>query len=374
VATAVPEAARDRLDPAMPAVTATEFNWRQRMKTTPSLTRRSLLRSFSLLPAAGVASALPGLALAAAPEYSFKYGNNLPVSHPLNVRANEVAARIASESKGRMEIKVFPNNQLGGDTDMLAQVRSGGLEIFNPGTMVIATLAPISAITAVGFAFSDYDQVWGAVDGKLGSSIRAAFAKVGLYTFDKMWDNGFRQITTSTKPVQAAADLEGMKIRVPVSPMGISLFKSLSASPTSLQFSEVYSALQTKVVDAQENPLAIVQTAKLFEVQKFCSLTNHSWDGYHIVVNGRAWRGLPDDLKTIVARAFNDGALQQREDLRQLNKNLQAELSAKGLAFNQAPSDSFRAALQKAGFYAEWKAKFGDEAWALLEATAGKVS
>jgi tripartite ATP-independent transporter DctP family solute receptor len=343
------------------------------MALSNSLTRRSLLRSLSALPAAGIASALPGLAHAA-PEFSFKYGNNLPVSHPLNVRGQEVAARVAAESKGRMEIKLFPNNQLGGDTDMLAQVRSGGLEIFNPGTMVIATVAPISAITAVGFAFSNYDQVWGAVDGKLGDSIRASFAKIGLYTFDKMWDNGFRQITTSTRPVATAADLAGMKIRVPVSPMGISLFKALSAAPTSLQFSEVYSALQTKVVDAQENPLAIVQTAKLYEVQKYCSLTNHSWDGYHLVVNGRAWRGLPDDLKLIVARAFNEGALQQREDLRKLNESLQADLTAKGMVFNQAAADSFRAQLQKAGFYAEWKGKFGPEAWALLEATAGKVS
>ncbi|MDR6539294.1 TRAP transporter substrate-binding protein [Variovorax soli] len=343
------------------------------MSQSPLFSRRSLLRSFSALPAAGLVGALPRLAHAA-PEFSFKFGNNLPVTHPLNVRANEVAVRIASESKGRMEIKVFPNNQLGGDTDMLAQVRSGGLEIFNPGTMVIATLAPISAITAVGFAFSHYEQVWSAVDGKLGDAIRAAFAKVGLYTFDKMWDNGFRQITTSTKPIKTAADLEGLKIRVPVSPMGISLFKSLGASPTSLQFSEVYSALQTKVVDAQENPLAIVQTAKLYEVQKFCSVTNHSWDGYHLVVNGRAWKSLPDDLKTIVSRAFNEGGLQQREDLRKLNESLQADLAAKGMAFNTAAPDSFRAQLQKSGFYSEWKNKFGGEAWSLLEATAGKVS
>src|SRR5690606_18560960 len=192
------------------------------MNQNKTFTRRSALRTLAGLPLAAMIGA-PRLAGAAAPEYVFKYGNNLPTSHPLNVRAQEAAARIAQESNGRMEVRVFPNNQLGGDTDMLAQVRSGGIDMFNAGTMVIATLAPISA-------------------------------------------------------------------------MGISLFKSLSAALTSLLFSEVYSALQTKVVDAQENPLAIVQTAKLYEVQKYCSLTNHSWDGYHLVVNGRAWRGLPDDL------------------------------------------------------------------------------
>jgi len=339
--------------------------------TSPS--RRSVLRGLSVLPVAGVAYALPRLAHAA-PEFSFKYGNNLPVTHPLNVRGQEAANRILSDSKGRLEVKVFPNNQLGGDTDMLAQVRSGGLEMFNPGTMVIATLAPISAITAVGFAFANYDQVWKAVDGKLGDSIRASFAKAGLHTFERMWDNGFRQITTSTRAVTSAADLSGMKIRVPVSPMGISMFKSLSASPASLQFSEVYSALQTKVVDAQENPLAIVQTAKLYEVQKFCSLTNHSWDGYHMVVNGRAWRSLPDDLKTIMSRAFNEAGLQQRDDLRKLSETLQSDLAAKGMVFNNADPQSFRDQLRRAGYYSEWKGKFGDESWGLLEAMVGKVS
>lgn len=350
------------------------------MTRSTSQGRRNVLRALSALPALGVASVagvtgvLPRTARAAAPQYVFKYGNNLPVSHPLNVRAQEVAARIAAESKGRMELRVFPNNQLGGDTDMLAQVRNGGIDIFNAGTMVIATLAPISAITAVGFAFSSYDQVWHAVDGKLGDTIRAAFAKTGLYTFEKMWDNGFRQITSGNKPITKANDLSGMKIRVPVSPMGISLFKSLQASPTSLQFSEVYSALQTRVVDAQENPLAIVQTAKLYEVQKFCSITNHSWDGYHLVVNGRSWKNLPDDLKTIVARAFNEAAIKQREDVYALNTGLQNELASKGLAFNSASPDTFRAQLQKSGYYAEWQKKFGAEAWALLEATAGKVA
>jgi len=336
------------------------------------ITRRRALRTLGAAPVATLAAGLPRFARAA--EFSFKYGNNLPVTHPLNIRAQEAADRVAKESNGRMEIKIFPNNQLGGDTDMLAQVRSGGLDMFTPGTLVIATVAPISAITGVGFAFADYQQVWSAVDGKLGDGIRAAFAKIGLHTFEKMWDNGFRQTTTSTKPIATAADLAGLKIRVPVSPMGISMFKALSASPTSLQFSEVYSALQTRIVDAQENPLAIVQTAKLYEVQKFCSQTNHSWDGYHFTVNGRAWRALPDDLKTIVSRAFNDAGMKQRDDVKKLNDTLQGELSGKGLAFNKAAPDSFRDQLRKAGYYAEWKGKFGDEAWTLLEASVGKVS
>jgi len=334
--------------------------------------RRAALRTLAAVPAAAALSGFPAIARAA--EFNFKYANNLPVTHPLNVRAQEAVERIRKESNGRLEINIFPNNQLGGDTDMLAQVRSGGVEFFTPSALVIATVVPVAAINAVGFAFSDYNQVWAAMDGKLGAHVRAAIAKVGLVAMDKMWDNGFRQTTTSGKPIETAKDLAGLKIRVPVSPLSISMFKGLGASPTSLQFSEVYSALQTKIVDAQENPLPIIQVAKLYEVQKFCSLTNHIWDGFWFIANGRAWNRLPKDLQTIAARAINEAGVKQREDIKKLNDTVQADLSAKGLAFNRPASDSFRAQLRQAGFYAEWRDKFGAEPWGLLEAAVGKLA
>jgi tripartite ATP-independent transporter DctP family solute receptor len=341
-----------------------------RIPTQP--TRRTVLRQFGALSAAGVAAGLPTFARAA--EFSLKYGNNLPVTHPLNVRAQEAADRIAKESKGRVEIKIFPNNQLGGDTDMLAQVRSGGIDFFTPSALVIATLVPVAAINATGFAFGDYNQVWGAMDGKVGAHVRAAIGKMRLYAFEKMWDNGFRQITSSKGPIANAKDMDGLKIRVPVSPLSVSMFKGLGASPASLQFSEVYSALQTKIVDAQENPLPIIQVAKLFEVQKNCSLSNHIWDGFWFIANGRTWDGLPADLKTVVATSINDAGMKQREDIKKLNETLVSDLGAKGLTFNKASPDSFRAKLREAGFYAEWKGRFGDEAWGLLEQSVGKLA
>jgi tripartite ATP-independent transporter DctP family solute receptor len=342
------------------------------MVQTSQVTRRSVLRTLSAIATASVAAALPSLARAA--EFSYKYGNNLPVTHPLNVRAQEAADRILKESNGRVEIKIFPNNQLGGDTDMLGQVRSGGIEFFTPSALVIATLVPVAAINAVGFAFNDYSQVWGAMDGKLGAHVREAIGKSRLYAFEKMWDNGFRQTTSSKAAIATAKDMDGLKIRVPVSPLSISMFKGLGAAPASLQFSEVYSSLQTKIVDAQENPLPIIQVAKLYEVQKFCSLTNHIWDGYWFVANGRAWDKLPADMKTIVARAINEAGLQQREDIRKLNETVVTDLQAKGLAINRPTAESFRARLRESGFYSEWKGRFGNEAWALLEQSVGKLA
>ncbi len=335
------------------------------------LTRRTALRLFAAAPAVTVLG-MPYVARAA--EFELKYGNNLPLSHPLNVRSLEAADRIRAETNGRVDIKIFPNNQLGGDTDMLSQVRNGGITFFTPSALVIATLVPVAAINAVGFAFSDYDQVWKAMDGKVGAHVREAISKVNLYAFEKMWDNGFRQMTTSGKPIETAKDMAGLKIRVPVSPLSISMFKALDAAPTSLQFSEVYTALQTKVVDAQENPLPIIQVAKLYEVQKNCAISNHIWDGFWFIANGRAWRGLPPDLQKIVADAINEAGVKQREDIKTLNATVQTDLQSKGLAFNKTNPDTFRAKLRDSGFYKEWQERFGTEAWSLLEGAVGKLA
>jgi len=333
------------------------------------ITRRTLLAG-----ASATALTLPmGRAFAQKAEFSYKYANNLPVSHPMNIRAKEMADAIRAETKGRVDIQIFPSSQLGSDTDMLSQVRSGGVEFFTLSGLILSTLVPAAAITGIGFAFPDYGTVWKALDGDLGAHVRAQIAKSGLVAMDKIWDNGFRQITSSSKPIVTADDLKGMKIRVPPSPLWTSMFKAFDAAPTSINFSEVYSALQTKVVEGQENPLAIISTAKLYEVQKYCSLTNHMWDGFWFLANKKAWERLPEDLRTIVAKHINAAGMKERVDVAALNATVQKELTDKGMVFNLPKTESFRERMRKAGFYAEWKAKFGDEAWTLLERSTGKL-
>jgi tripartite ATP-independent transporter DctP family solute receptor len=257
---------------------------------------------------------------------------------------------------------------------MLSQIRSGGVEFFTLSGLILATLVPAASISGIGFAFPDYDTVWKAMDGGLGAHIRGEITKANLVVMDKIWDNGFRQTTSSTKPINGPDDLKGFKIRVPVSPLWTSMFKAFDAAPASINFSEVYSALQTKIVEGQENPLAIISTAKLYEVQKYCSLTNHMWDGFWFLANRRAWSALPEDVRTIVAKNINAAAVKEREDTAKLNANLQQELAAKGLIFNQPTVAPFRDKLRTAGFYAEWKGKYGDQAWDLLEKAVGKLS
>ena len=288
--------------------------------------------------------------------------------------AKEAVDKIKQKSGGRMEIQLFPNSQLGGDSDMLSQLRTGAIQMFNLSGLILATYVPVASINGIGFAFKDYDQVWPAMDGALGAFVRSAIAKAGLYAFNNMWDNGYRQITSSTHPINTPDDLKGFKIRVPVSPLWTSMFKALGASPTSININEVYSALQTKIVEGQENPLSLINLFKFYEVQKYVSFTNHMWDGFWTLANAKAWADLPKELQEIVARNINGAALKEREDVRQLNDSLQGELTQKGMVFNKTDADKFRATLRTAGFYAEWKGKYGAEAWAALEKQVGSLS
>ncbi len=328
--------------------------------------------------AAGVATALPLFAIRARPadaaEFNYKWANNLPTAHPLNVRGAEAMARIKEATGGRLEIQVFPNNQLGSDTDTLSQLRSGAVEFFTLSGLILATLVPPASINGMGFAFAGYPEVWSAMDGALGAYVRSEIAKRGLFAMERIWDNGFRQTTTSTRPVNAPADLRGLKLRVPPSPLWTSMFTALGSAPTSINFSETYSALQTRVVDGQENPLAIIETARLYEVQRFCSLTNHMWDGFWFLANARAWGRLPRDVQEIAQRELNASAVQEREDVAKLNGELQGKLSERGLQFNAVDPAPFRDRLRESGFYREWRGRYGEEAWRVLESSVGGLS
>ena len=338
----------------------------------PPIDRRRVVASFA---ASALAAPLVLRATrAGAAEYQFKMANNTPETHPLTVRMREAAAAILKESDGKIDIQVFPNNQLGSDTDSLSQLRSGALEFFSLSGLILATLVPAASISGVGFAWPGYDKVWPAMDGDLGAYIRAQVGKSGLYAFDKIFDNGFRQITSSTKPIVTPDDLKGFKIRVPASPMWTSMFKAFESAPLTINFSEVYSALQTKIADGQENPLTLINIAKLYEVQKYLAKTNHMWDGYWLLANGKVWRGLPENLQSVVAKHMNAAALSQRDDLAKLAGSVEADLKAKGLVFNEVDNAAFRAKLASAGFFKDWKGKYGDEPWALLERYAGSIS
>jgi len=333
------------------------------------LTRRSLIGTTCATLAMPVV-----LRQARAAQYTWKFGHSAPVTFPLHIRLTEAAKRIKEQSGGRMDLQIFPNGQLGGDNDLLSEARSGAIQFCQPTGQILASILPVTAISALGFVWSGYDKLWPAMDGDLGKYVRQQItAKAGLVPMERMWDLGFRQITSGTKPIRTAADLVGFKIRVPVAPSLVRLFKTLKAAPLALQFPELYSALQTHIADGQENPLELIVAAKLYEVQKYCSITNHVWDGHWLCCNAAAWKGLPDDLKAIVERNLNDSGIQERADIASLDASTQGELEQKGMVFNTAETESFRIGLRDGGFYKHWHEALGDKAWQILEKYAGML-
>jgi TRAP-type C4-dicarboxylate transport system substrate-binding protein len=263
------------------------------------LDRRSVLKSVAA--AAGVIGSgeMPWRSQARAQgTIKLKFANDLPATHSVNVRVREAIDAITSETNGRVEVSLFPNSQLGSDSDMVSQLRSGALELATmPGT-VLSTLIPATSLTGVGFAFTTYDKVWAAMDGEVGNYIRRTIEKVALIPFEAVWDNGFRQITSSTHPIKTPEDLKNFKIRVPVVPLWVSMFSAFGAATVSIPLNEAYSALQTKIAET---------------------------------------------------------------------------LETKGLTFNTTDAEVFQVALAKTTFYKDWKSKFGDEAWSLLQKYAGNI-
>jgi tripartite ATP-independent transporter DctP family solute receptor len=340
-------------------------------KSAEATQRRTVLKQLGGLAAATLA---PGMSMAQAGKFNLKIAISIPESHPTSAALKAACAEILKESAGRLTIEVYPNGQLGSDTDTVSQVRSGAIDFVCTAGTIWGNLVPVTSINTVAFAFPDYATVWQAMDGELGAHMRSAFDKVNLVAVGKVFDHGFRQITHSSKPITTPKDLEGMKIRVPASPILTSLFKALGASPATVPIGELYTALQTKVVDGEENALPTIDATKLYEVQKYCSYTSHVWDCFTLVGNKRNWNALPDDLRAMATRIFDANALKQRAAHEALNSSLEAKLKGFGMQFNKADGKPFREVLQKSGYYTEWQKKFGPEAWSLLEKYSGKLA
>ena len=211
---------------------------------------------------------------------------------------------------------------------------------------------------------------------KMGAWMREqkAAATANIHVFEKYWDLGFRTASSGVKPVNTLADLQGLKIRVPVLPMLFGMFKALGAAPVSMNSSEIYTSMQTRLVDGQENPLVNVWTAKFYEVQKFVALTNHSWEGMLVAANRSRFTALPADVQEVITRNINAAALREREDMSKLTADVRARLEGAGLKFNAVDVGPFRDRLKQAGYYAEWRQKMGEEAWGALEKYAGRLA
>jgi tripartite ATP-independent transporter DctP family solute receptor len=304
------------------------------------------------------------------PQLYYRLGLNQPAGSPTAKRIAEMAEAILEETSGEFLLEVFPESRLGADPKMFADLRAGALEFFVAGA-TLGEVAPTSALPLLPFAFSDSKAVFAALDGALGDRIRSELAQNGLHAFRHCLQNGFHHLTTSTRPIHSVADLAGLKIRSPGGAIAGDFFAALGAQAGYVPFNQMYDALKVRGFDGQSDPLGVVLSLRLYEVQTYLSLTAHWWSGFTLLANAVAWRALPKEIQQVVESNAEKFALLQREDIEQVNAAGAEELARKGMTVNTADTASFRANL--GGFYARWRERAGPATWRVLESYAGEI-
>jgi len=301
------------------------------------------------------------------PALRYRLGLNQPEASPTAQRMAEMAEAIERETGGVFQLEVYPESRLGPDPQMFADVQAGKLEMYLSGA-TLGGVAPASALPLLPYAFTGSAAVFAALDGALGDVIRGQLASAGLHAFRHSLQNGFHHITTSSRPINTAADFAGLKIRSPGGAIAADFFRTLGAEAGMVPFSGMYDALWQKQFDGQSDPLGVVQSLRLYEVQTHLSLTSHWWSGFTLLVHAAAWAAVPADIQWVVERNVEAFAKRQRADIERVNAEGEAVLAEAGMIVNRADAASI---LAKLGiFYARWKAKFDPATWRLLEAHA----
>ncbi|HTZ34743.1 MAG TPA: TRAP transporter substrate-binding protein [Stellaceae bacterium] len=304
------------------------------------------------------------------PGFVYRLGLNQPAESPTARRMAEMAEAIARETQDGLRLEVHPESRLGPDPQMFADLQAGRLEFYLSGA-TLGGVAPASALPMMPFAFGSSGAVFAALDGALGNLIRGELAAAGLHAFRYSLQNGFHHITTSRRPIATADDFTGLKIRTPGGAIAADFFEALGAEPGMVPFSGMYDALKNARFDGQSDPLGVVQSLKLYEVQTYLSLTGHWWSGFTLLAHGAAWAALPADIKWVVERNAEAYAKRQRADVERVNAAGEVALAERGMIVNRADTASIRARLGQ--FYMRWKVKFPPATWRLLEAHADRL-
>ena len=311
------------------------------MKALKTLTLRSAL-------AVAMAALCFGTTAAAAQEIKARFGTSLPDSHPQTLGARKFAELVEQKSKGRIKISVYSGAQLGSDQQMQAALRGGTQEFTAPSTATLANLVKEFGVFGLPFSFANEKQAYAVFDGPFGQSILAKLAEKDIIGL-AYWENGFRHFTNSKRAIVKAEDLGGLKVRTMQNNLYIDLFSGLGANAIPMPVNELFTALETKAVDAQENPYTVVQAQKFYDVQKYLSTTGHAYDAQVLIASKKFWDKLSAADKTLMQDAAREATDYQRQTSREMNAKARAELIKAGMQINDvsdAERQRMRAKLQ----------------------------
>jgi tripartite ATP-independent transporter DctP family solute receptor len=266
-------------------------------------------------------------------ERVIRFGHLNNPDHPVSAGVKKFAEIVAAKSGGKLQVKEFPSNQLGSEQQQTSALQGGVQEMQSPATTSIVGIVKDYGVVDFPFTVSNHAQAFALLDGPLGKALLDKLPEKGLVGL-AYWDLGFRNVTNSKRPIVKPEDLDGLKLRVIPNPVFLDTFKAFKSNPVPMSFSELYTALETRTVDGQENPFSVILSNKFYEVQKYVSGTNHVYGTNIILISKKFW----DRLSPLEQKILQDAAIEARDYQRQVSKvaaeKAVGELQAKGMQYN----------------------------------------
>ncbi len=276
------------------------------------------MKGFTSLKLAAVVAGVfaVGLAQAEISERTFRVAINGAPGHPVVVGCEKWAELIKAKSGGKMTLKVFPST-LGGDVQVLSAVQGGTIDFAAMNSGILQGIQKEYAIFDLPFMFNSGPEADKVLDGPFGKKLGDMLPSKGLYSLAYM-ELGFRQITNNRRAITKASDIEGLKLRVIQAPIYIDTFTALGANPVPMSFSEVYTALESKIIDGQENPFSVIETSRFPEVQKYLAVSNHMYNPQSLIASKKKWDALSKEEQDILASTALEARDWQRKNARAL--------------------------------------------------------
>ncbi|CAK7066305.1 MAG: Solute-binding protein [Desulfovibrio sp.] len=304
---------------------------------------------------AGFLLLLPFQALAAE-KITLKFGHVLAPTHPYNLGALKFAEILKNNKAVNVEVEVFHSSQLGNERDLTEGLQLGTVDLaLAPGTASL--FEPKMALFDLPYIFRDRAHAYAVLDGPIGQEIAKDMPSKGIRLL-AYWENGYRNVTNSKRPIEKPEDLKGIKIRVSENKVHVATFKAFGCNVTAMAFGEVFTALQQRTIDAQENPLAIIVSSKFYEAQPYVSLTEHVYMPAHLLISEERWQSFPADVK----KAVQDAAIEARDFERKViaegDDKYIADLKAAGIKINSVDKTAF-VEFVKASVWPQFEKEFG---------------
>ncbi|GAW93782.1 TRAP transporter substrate-binding protein [Calderihabitans maritimus] len=276
---------------------------------------------------------------------NLKVGHVLAPTHPYQLGLEKFAELVAEKSGGRVKVEVFHSSQLGNEREMIEGLQMGTLDMTLVSTAPLAGFSNKFLVFDLPFIFQSREQAYKVLDGPIGTEILDSLKDQGIVGL-AYWENGFRNVTNSKRPVIHPEDMKGMKIRTMENKIHMASFKTIGADPTPMAFGELFTALQQQTVDAQENPIPIIYTSNFFEVQKYLSLTGHFYAAAPLLISKARWDTLPADVQQAIKEAAIEARDYERELIQKMDNELLEELKKKGMEVSEVDKNEWLKAME----------------------------